>query len=1077
MSLKYTGKLHPFKGSDSCPICGETDGDCRYSTDREFILCHSHIYFDPNHPDWHYLGNCSDNWGKFVPRKDRDFDRTVWLEKKAERERDRLEREREHAKNSLPIPLRDKALRKLSQSLGLSRRHQKALLDRGLSESAIKSGLFFSIYPNDDVPPGIPPNLPGVIGGKIAAGGVGIACLAFDSEGRAIGYQIRLENVSESKYRWAKGVESSHLPNIELPITVIPNGKDNGQVWLTEGILKPFVAAHKHGISAIGAAGGNFSGSANQIKEAIEPYKELVICPDAGDIANHHVMLRWEKQIKFLESLGKSILVAWWGQKTKDDDDIDELSDLSGIEFIECSKFLAMGEKMGIEAQKIDKSTNVVSHPKFNPKPLETDKLGEVIDSLITENLTGSKHEIKLASIAKEFNLTQQQVTSIYKERVQENDHDLDKDDIFSDLDNILKADSQRLDLSKVLPEKLAAAINHHARLTGLRGEAYLTALLSGLSSTLHPDTALSLYHQTNWKVPPNLYASIVALSGEGKSIIGRAMISDPLKALIEGDDLDYEAKLSEYKATLADYEIAKKSKNTDSFPDGPPTKPTRRIRYFSGGTGEGIARYAAGNPDKGMLLFKDEIAGLFKSANQYRGGRGSDSEDILEYYDGTPPITLRADPDKTVVCRKILLSIYGTVQPGVLEKLLGDKEDSSGQWARFLFCLLPPSTLDLDIDAAYPDLTPMLTDLYRQFDRLPVKTYDLSRPARERFLKAANRLKSLADGEHRLAMRNVLIKARGLIGRLALNLHLIDSLFNGFTPSLEIGKEIVNAAIELTSFFINQVRGMYGKLSDDLPSTYARLLSVATDWITPNNARKKAFSGKAKTEYPSTRIAEIFRELSDKGYGEVRATTRGSIEFRALKGDNLIPPAKPLPDKDSEIKGDKGGIKGDNLIPPVEPLPDKDYSLKGDKGDKKNHFDSQNLNPLNDQDADYLSPFTEKSKGDNTLSPLSPLSPQVGETQSQQDFTRGDKLKSPLSPLSPLSPQDGETDSDHPDADSLKPGGDCIYKKNGRPHWVISIEGDQATIKNCDRELITVPLSDIQLNTPGPERKKKEKA
>ena len=338
-------KLHPFKGSDSCPICGEADSDCRYSTDRELILCHSHIDFDPNHPDWHYLGDSSNGvWGKFVPRKSEAFDRTVWLEKKLQREIDRLERQKEHAKNALSIPDRDKALRKLSKTLGLSRQHQKALLDRGLSESAIESGLFFSIYRNDPVKINVPPNLPGVINGKIAAGGVGIACLAFDSEGRVIGYQIRLENVTDSKYRWAKGLTSSHLADGELPITHIPNGKDNGQVWLSEGILKPFVAAHKHGINAIGAAGGHFSGAANQVRNAIEPYKELVICPDAGDINNHHVMLRWSKEIKFLESLGKSVLVAWWGQKTKNHDDIDELSSLEGIEFIECSKFLAMGK-------------------------------------------------------------------------------------------------------------------------------------------------------------------------------------------------------------------------------------------------------------------------------------------------------------------------------------------------------------------------------------------------------------------------------------------------------------------------------------------------------------------------------------------------------------------------------------------------------------------------------------------------------------------------------------------------------------------------------------------------------------
>jgi hypothetical protein len=308
-------------------------------------MCHGHIDFDPNHPDWHYLGVSSNGvWGKFIPRKDDRFDRTEWEAKKLERERGRLEREREHAKNALSIPDRDKALRKLSKTLGLSRRHQKALLDRGLTLSQIESGLFFSVYPNDDVPPGITPNLPGVSNGKIAAGGVGIACLAFDSEGHAIGYQIRLENVTDSKYRWAKGLTSSHLASGELPISHITNGKKSDRVWLTEGILKPFVAAHKHGINAIGAAGGHFSGSPSQIREAIEAYREVILSPDAGDIGNPQVMRRWADQIKFLESLGKPISIAWWGQKTKDDDDIDELSGLEAIEFIAPSQFLAMGK-------------------------------------------------------------------------------------------------------------------------------------------------------------------------------------------------------------------------------------------------------------------------------------------------------------------------------------------------------------------------------------------------------------------------------------------------------------------------------------------------------------------------------------------------------------------------------------------------------------------------------------------------------------------------------------------------------------------------------------------------------------
>lgn len=375
--------LKAFSRSNLCPVCGEGSPDCRYSTDGELILCHSHIDFDPQHPEWHYLGTSSNGvWGKFVPRKDEAFDRTEWEAKKAERERDRREREREHTKNALSIPDRDKALRNLSQSLGLSRRHKQALLDRGLSESAIESGLFFSAYPDDPVSVDIPRNLPGVINGKIAAGGVGIACLAFDSEGRAIGYQIRLENATDSKYRWAKGLTSSHLPNGELPITIVPNGEDNSRVWLCEGILKPFVAAHRHGINATGAAGGHFSGSANQIREAIGPYREVIISPDAGDINNPQVMRRWSKEIKFLESLGKSVLIAWWGQKTKDDDDIDELESLDRVGFITPSQFLDMGNESLPFWEKIKRlaSRNKKKNRKPVPLPLPINREIKIYD-------------------------------------------------------------------------------------------------------------------------------------------------------------------------------------------------------------------------------------------------------------------------------------------------------------------------------------------------------------------------------------------------------------------------------------------------------------------------------------------------------------------------------------------------------------------------------------------------------------------------------------------------------------------------------------------------------------------------
>jgi hypothetical protein len=104
-------------------------------------------------------------------------------------------------------------------------------------------------------------------------------------------------------------------------------------------------------------------------------------------------------------------------------------------------------------------------------------------------------------------------------------------------------------------------------------------------------------------------------------------------------------------------------------------------------------------------------------------------------------------------------------------------------------------------------------------------------------------------------------------------------------------------------------------------------------------------------------------------------------------------------------------------------------------------------------------------------------LSPFDSETQSQQGFTKGDNLENSESPLvTPVtfseSPQDGDTDK-------LKPGGECIYKKNGHAHWVIGIKGDEINLQDWygENPPFTVALDEVIPDTPGPKREKKKKA
>jgi hypothetical protein len=84
----------------------------------------------------------------------------------------------------------------------------------------------------------------------------------------------------------------------------------------------------------------------SHLKEAFSKVSDSKTCHpvDAGDVENFHVCQRWKREFEFLKSLGYDLLIAWWSQHTKGDDDIDELADLTKIELITPEEFLSWAE-------------------------------------------------------------------------------------------------------------------------------------------------------------------------------------------------------------------------------------------------------------------------------------------------------------------------------------------------------------------------------------------------------------------------------------------------------------------------------------------------------------------------------------------------------------------------------------------------------------------------------------------------------------------------------------------------------------------------------------------------------------
>jgi hypothetical protein len=328
MSRDFT----PLKSN--CPVCNGARKDCRQSRSSNLIFCR---YTDANPIGFKFIKEDVHGFGVWAEAKADEWSQEQREEyQRRKRERERFEQQQ--LSDTLSIPDRNRAIKKLHKYLGLGSKHRENLRERSLTDAQIEAGYFFSIHLNQELPPGIPANLPGVIRGKLATKVSGFACPAFDVHGRLIGWQLRVDNATDNKYRWAKGWKSSHLPNGELPLTVCRpiDGVKRPGVGLAEGLPKSFVAAQRLGQIFIGAAAANFAGSPEQFKESIDALKPetITLYPDAGAVANPHVMGQYRRTIELLSSWGYTVNVAWWGQTDKSHSDVDELTGTEAIAYI-----------------------------------------------------------------------------------------------------------------------------------------------------------------------------------------------------------------------------------------------------------------------------------------------------------------------------------------------------------------------------------------------------------------------------------------------------------------------------------------------------------------------------------------------------------------------------------------------------------------------------------------------------------------------------------------------------------------------------------------------------------------------
>jgi hypothetical protein len=531
----------------------------------------------------------------------------------------------------------------------------------------------------------------------------------------------------------------------------------------------------------------------------------------------------------------------------------------------------AIGEKRVFEASQ---AANVIRPERFQVPDIST--LGSEVEALLESDLKKSQLRTKITELAQRFRVSSADIWKIYRDREQELEQESYVEDTAAEINQLLSAQKSGLELSEILPPGLAAPIKELAARLNLKPECYLVAGLAQASSLFKVGTEILLRRDTDYRCTPNYFAGIVAESSQKKSPIMRAMIDRPMKSLREKARKEYDKAVAQYEE---DYKQWRAAKGEDK--GLPPKEPRQRLYSFSKSTGEGILYQVAEFPDQALMYRCDELAGLFKSANQYRGGKGSDDEDLLEFWNGTGSTVLRASGVKADL-EGLLLTVFGTIQPDVLAELLKDCSDSNGKFARFDFVFQPVAASKLsEEDSGSFDITPMLAALYTKIDELPAMKFELSPDAKRLFTAFYNAQEDRRVEESKQGMRAMIGKTPEKVGKLAATIHTLTCAFNGVEVSPLIPKSAVEAAIKFVKFSSDQIASLYAEFSDRkaLAPSLARLVLLAERKGGMVSTREAQHAFHVRQRPSAQQIREFFGELESMNFGVV-TTVKKTVSF-----------------------------------------------------------------------------------------------------------------------------------------------------------------------------------------------------
>ena len=416
-----------------------------------------------------------------------------------------------------------------------------------------------------------------------------------------------------------------------------------------------------------------------------------------------------------------------------------------------------------------------------------------------------------------------------------------------------------------LLPQDLADAVDLLQRPLPTDDLSAVMALITGFSGLMKLGTRVS--SSIHFSVPANLFAAMVMTSGSAKTSTKKTLVDAP------ANDIRRDAAKA-HRQSMEQWQSQDKK-------DRAPIAPRPVFPHLSDYTPAALSQQLQLNETLGLgqLIVRDEISGLLQSiSNDAQQGSGTAEAQLLETFDGDGYTSIRVGdtPRSYDSCH---VSIFGNIQPEVLRELING-EDTTGKFARFLFCRVPSKALllsdedptDEEWDAhesAQRKLRYYASKIHAEAPRV----YKLSADARKAFNAWFNQHQQTAllpamPG----VVRSLLGKTSAHALRIAGNLHLLRVVSGECSATDRISPQTMDAAMAIVDQLTKETEAFHETPETDTTQLMRHIHQLA--WVTGKTVDRVAVKAKANRDMRTSCTAKAFKAavelLVDHRYGEM---------------------------------------------------------------------------------------------------------------------------------------------------------------------------------------------------------------